>query len=850
MSNAIHRREIDIVRPSKRLKIEGDGVDAQDLKAQSATIQQATLTNLQVTGQITYPDGSTGTGGGGGSSLGEPLLGSSLLVNTGLGGQRGRATIELDHTFDYPSNDIFDDHRNLNMTNAYPGLVAWTTRSNILDNNDICVFDYIHDHATGSFNIANFSSRTGLNYRTFLTLSSDGRLYVPQGGIQTNQDIQASSSNVSGEAVFGILSQAGSQASAFNPIIDDVGNLKIRGTATITNQFTAKGPATFSDTITKLINNVSTVLVDNIGNATIPGTLTSTGLATLSGGMSSPNGTFSNQLSVNTISKTLNNVTTQILDTNGNLTVPATLNTNKIVQTINGNPFQILGTNGNVLVPGTLNTTGQATFTTGSFSSTLSVNKIAQIINSTTFQILDAAGNVIIPGTLNATGLSTLNGGINSTTGTFSGNVTVGGTLIAPNIQTAVTISALYKGSGATITVANGATLTIPSSTFISAGTIYTNTSINSSNSAISITAPGNYIISYTVFSPSAVIGALQLYFTSSTLGTQLGSTSQYSTPGYVTVTYAGPLTAGDVITPTGINNSGSSIAFLFDTNCTYSISSLNAVSTPSGPNNAAAIFSQYPLSGPVSSTAGTFIQSSPQTYTDNTTAASSTAAGNFSATYLGAPTLRATNTAVTTSTASTLTIAGAPIPGTNETITNSYALNVSNGNSFFNGNVAANSLTNNSTVNTSIYKLIYSTTTTTSASVSVPNGSSKNITPSMVAVLPSPYSVQYTPATNCVFTVPTTSKWRFFFSGSWANSGANGAAGGYVNLRFDYTQGGNTYTEVDCVTQPGGNSYGHQIFLEGWFVKGDTVTPSVFNLSGNTMIFYFTSFVAVSNPF
>jgi hypothetical protein len=85
-------------------------------------------------------------------------------------------------------------------------------------------------------------------------------------------------------------------------------------------------------------------------------------------------------------------------------------------------------------------------------------------------------------------------------------------------------------------------------------------------------------------------------------------------------------------------------------------------------------------LTGAISSTFGYFLNIGPQTYTDNVTAASSTATGNFSANYLAAPTLVATNTAVTTPVASTLTIAGPPVAGTNETITNAYALNILSG--------------------------------------------------------------------------------------------------------------------------------------------------------------------------
>ena len=98
------------------------------------------------------------------------------------------------------------------------------------------------------------------------------------------------------------------------------------------------------------------------------------------------------------------------------------------------------------------------------------------------------------------------------------------------------------------------------------------------------------------------------------------------------------------------------------------------------------------PLSGPVASTSGVFLNVAAQTYNDNKTNSSSTAA-NFSASYLGVPTLSATNSGVTTTTASTLTIAGAPIAGANATVTNPLALNVLGGKSVFNGNITAASV-------------------------------------------------------------------------------------------------------------------------------------------------------------
>jgi len=67
------------------------------------------------------------------------------------------------------------------------------------------------------------------------------------------------------------------------------------------------------------------------------------------------------------------------------------------------------------------------------------------------------------------------------------------------------------------------------------------------------------------------------------------------------------------------------------------------------------------------------------QTLTDNTTSASGTASANFSLVTIDQPTLAATN-ASTTTIASTVYIANAPAAGTNETLTNAYALYVAAG--------------------------------------------------------------------------------------------------------------------------------------------------------------------------
>lgn len=79
------------------------------------------------------------------------------------------------------------------------------------------------------------------------------------------------------------------------------------------------------------------------------------------------------------------------------------------------------------------------------------------------------------------------------------------------------------------------------------------------------------------------------------------------------------------------------------------------------------------------SATAGQFVEVSAGTFNDTTTLASGTAEV-FNATYFGVPTISAVNSSVVTPVANSVYIAGAPVAGANQTITNGYALQVASG--------------------------------------------------------------------------------------------------------------------------------------------------------------------------
>lgn len=85
--------------------------------------------------------------------------------------------------------------------------------------------------------------------------------------------------------------------------------------------------------------------------------------------------------------------------------------------------------------------------------------------------------------------------------------------------------------------------------------------------------------------------------------------------------------------------------------------------------------------------TTGSVANWSAQTFTDNATAGSGTAAAWTGVAYQR-PTLAATNASVTTTDAATVYIANSPAAGTNQTITNPWALWVDAGNVRFDGNL------------------------------------------------------------------------------------------------------------------------------------------------------------------
>lgn len=182
-------------------------------------------------------------------------------------------------------------------------------------------------------------------------------------------------------------------------------------------------------------------------------------------------------------------------------------------------------------------------------------------------------------------------------------------------------------------------------------------------------------------------------------------------------------------------------------------------------------------------------------TYTDQVTAASSTAANSYSFNQIGQTTLNAKNTGVTTTTASSLLIAGPPVAGLNQTITNPYAVNVQSGVSNFSGPLrfsltptgAGINLTTPSSI-TSSYAMTLPATVPSLAGRSLVGDTSANLTwgPLPIGTVKQTLftaSGTYTPTTNMVYAMVEVVGGGGGGGGSQSGSGASvgGAGGGGV---------------------------------------------------------------------
>ena len=149
--------------------------------------------------------------------------------------------------------------------------------------------------------------------------------------------------------------------------------------------------------------------------------------------------------------------------------------------------------------------------------------------------------------------------------------------------------------------------------------------------------------------------------------------------------------------------------------------------------------------------------------------------------------------------------------------------------------------------VNDSLWRLVPNGTT---SNVSLSSSSNYVSLPtSIVSVPPSPYSVQYTPANNCVHTIQKAGYYEVKFGGVFSN-GSAAVANNYAGVALSYTQGGTNYIEQGTqILSPGSFGYACQASLTAYFVPGDTVTPQILQFSGNTMTFNMKTFSLRYSP-
>lgn len=133
------------------------------------------------------------------------------------------------------------------------------------------------------------------------------------------------------------------------------------------------------------------------------------------------------------------------------------------------------------------------------------------------------------------------------------------------------------------------------------------------------------------------------------------------------------------------IYNNGTTVAFPLTTAVSFNgqtitLDAAGATTLSSSANVALSVTPGAKAGTPgTGANSGNILNIAASTFTDTNTAASGTAA-EFSSVSIQRPTLAASNTLVTTTDAATLYINNAPAAGTNETITNAYALWIDNG--------------------------------------------------------------------------------------------------------------------------------------------------------------------------
>ncbi len=329
-----------------------------------------------------------------------------------------------------------------------------------------------------------------------------------------------------------------------------------------------------------------------------------------------------------------------------------------------GSALNVTGANGNTSGAG-----GAISITSGNGGGTGATNAGTITINN---------------GTVSGAGTATINIGSANTTALNLGTAAVANTVTlgsstgaaATNIQggnstTAVSIQSAASGT-ISIGTANVATKTISVG---SVGSTAQATTINIANTTGNATQTIN--IGATNSANNAVLIQGGTTATAISLQSGTGGTISIGTAAAATVSLGAVGSTANASTINIANTTGNAAQ-------TVSIGSASSTSTTT-------LNGRVILSGNQTKSAwglsGTQLQVSNTTYTDSSTATSGTAT-NAVINSFGTPTLAASNTGVKTTNAANVYIQNAPAAGTNQTLTNAYALWVDDGASRFDGNV------------------------------------------------------------------------------------------------------------------------------------------------------------------
>lgn len=358
-----------------------------------------------------------------------------------------------------------------------------------------------------------------------------------------------------------------------------------------------------------------------------------------------------------------------------------------------GNVSSAAGTAGQVLVNGTSGSAQTGAITLTLATALVSINSITSVAGQPLVLATGTTGTAatfasatnaltLSQGALNFTGATTITGG--------AGNMTiVAGT---GNSRTLTLQSTTSGGTATTGLVISATQLVTLTNSLTMAGTltgaaILTGTNSITSAAATDLTLTGN-------------AGASLILANGATGGVGIGGTLTGNASGLKVfgTTASTSTTTGSGIFGGGVGIAGAAVigGGLDASNSVLTSHTLRFTGTVAGnvlsiyQNTNSRVFSVTSLGGvqagqlSVPSTAwgssGIQLQTGASTYTDSSTAGSGTAATAVFASF-AAPTLAATNSSVTTTDAATVYIAGAPNAGTNQTITNPWALWVGAGN-------------------------------------------------------------------------------------------------------------------------------------------------------------------------